>query len=274
MIDYQLPADRPALMGILNVTPDSFSENGLHFQADIAIEAGLQMAHEGADIIDLGGESTRPGAASVDTEEEWRRVAPVLEKLTGAGLVVSIDTRKPEIAERALRAGAQIVNDVSGLRDQEMVKTCAQSGCYVCIMHMLGTPETMQINPTYGDVVGEISGYLLHQAEAAIVAGVAKNRIWIDPGIGFGKTDSDNLQLIRHLEAFAATGYPVLIGVSRKGFLGRLAGSGKELPITERLEASLAVQTIAQMKGARIIRAHDVSAARRAIEISRQIIAT
>jgi len=271
MTDFSLPLDRPALMGILNVTPDSFSERGLNFDSAKAIEAGLQMARDGADIIDVGGESTRPGAAPVDTEDEWCRIAPVVGKLAKEGLVVSIDTRKPVVAERALELGAAIVNDVSGLRDPEMVSVCARSGCYVCIMHMRENPETMQIDPVYNDVVGEISGYLLGQAESAILVGVSQDRIWIDPGIGFGKTDADNLQLIRHLEAFAATGYPVLVGVSRKGFLGRLAGLGHELPVTQRLEATLAVQTVAQMKGARIIRAHDVVASRRAIEITKHI---
>jgi dihydropteroate synthase len=258
-------------MGILNVTPDSFSERGLNYEPRKAIEAGIQMARDGADIIDVGGESTRPGATPVEEEEEWTRVGNVVESLVKEGLVVSIDTRKPEVAAKALDLGAEILNDVSGLRDPKMTAVCAQSGCYVCIMHMRETPETMQRDPAYEDVVGEISGYLLHQAEAAIMAGVGKEKIWIDPGTGFGKTDTDNIHLIRHLEAFAATGYPVLIGVSRKGFLGRLAGRGHELPVTQRLEATLAVQTIAQMKGARIIRAHDVMASRRAMEMTRLI---
>ncbi len=258
-------------MGILNVTPDSFSDRGLHYEPQKAIEAGLQMARDGADIIDVGGESTRPGATPVEEEEEWKRVSTVVEALAKSGLVVSIDTRKPEVAAKALELGAQIVNDVSGLRDPQMTAVCAENGCYVCIMHMRETPETMQRDPIYGDIVGEISGYLLHQAESAIMAGVAKERIWIDPGIGFGKTDSDNVHLIRHIEAFAATGYPVLIGVSRKSFLGRIAGRGHELPVTQRLEATLAVQTIAQLKGAKIIRAHDVVASRRAMEMARLI---
>jgi dihydropteroate synthase len=258
-------------MGILNVTPDSFSETGLNFERERAIAAGVRMAEEGADIIDIGGESTRPGAQPVPLEEEWRRVAPVIEALAKEGLILSIDTRKPEVAKRALDSGVHIVNDVGGVREPKMLAVCAACRCFVCIMHMRGTPETMQDNPVYKDVVGEISAYLLHQAESAVLAGVPKERIWIDPGIGFGKSDPDNLELIRHLEAFAATGYPVLVGVSRKGFLGRLGGFREVLNSDQRQEATLAVQTIAQMKGAKIIRAHDVQASRRALEITRKV---
>lgn len=256
---FVLPDSRPAIMGILNVTPDSFSDGGVHFDRDVAINAGIRMAAEGAQVVDVGGESTKPGSPGVSVAEELSRVIPVVEGLVKSHVSVSIDTRKPEVARQALAAGASILNDVSGLRDPEMIAVAAEAGCTVCIMHMLGTPETMQQNPSYEDVVEEVRAYLLQQADAAIQAGVAPSNIWIDPGIGFGKNLDHNLELLRNLDRFVDTDFPVLVGVSRKSFIGRILGaSDAPLPPTERLEGTLALQVLAQAMGAHIIRAHDV----------------
>ena len=250
-------------MGVLNVTPDSFSDGGLHFDRKAAIRAGQRMAAEGADIIDVGGESTRPGATPVPEEEELARVLPVTEELASHGVVVSIDTRKAAVAARALAAGAAIVNDVMGLRDPAMRQVCAEADCTVCVMHMQGEPQTMQNSPTYGDVVAEVKGFLLDQAAAAEAGGIAKARIWIDPGIGFGKTVNHNLELLRHLDALTDTDYPVLLGASRKSFLSKIAHAER---VEDRLAATLAVQSFAQIRGVRILRAHDVREARQGID--------
>ncbi|HVT10988.1 MAG TPA: dihydropteroate synthase [Fimbriimonadaceae bacterium] len=263
----QLPENRPALMGIVNVTPDSFSDGGVHFRAEDAIAAGLRMVEEGADLVDVGGESTRPGAAAVAAEEELRRVVPVVEALARQGVAVSIDTMKPEVARAALDAGAKIVNDVTAFSNPEMARIAAGTGCTVCLMHMKGDPRTMQENPVYGDIVAEIRDYLVERAAFAEGHGVARETIWIDPGIGFGKTVRHNLLLLKRLEVFVETGYPVLVGVSRKSFIGRLLNPENPVPVEERLEGTLAAQVIAQTKGARILRVHDVKPARRAIEI-------
>lgn len=264
---FQLSSDRPALMGILNVTPDSFSDGGRYFDEDAAIRQALRMWEDGADLIDIGGESTRPGADEVQALEELRRVMPILEDLVRREIPVSIDTYKPQVAKRALEAGASVLNDITGLRDPEMIEVAAAFEANVCIMHMQGTPRTMQQNPRYKNVVVDVKEYLIHAAMLAEDRGVAKDRIWIDPGIGFGKTVEHNLALLRHLDEFARTGYPVLAGVSRKSFIGRVLGSEKDpLPLEERLEGTLALQALAQMQGARIIRAHDVRAARRVID--------
>lgn len=264
---------KPLLMGVLNVTPDSFSDGGLHFSHPIAIESGLRMAKEGADWIDVGGESTRPGSEAVSIDEELRRILPVVEALAGGGLLISCDTRKPEVAERALKAGARMINDISGLRDAAMIDVCGEADCQVVIMHMLGEPQTMQQSPVYGDVVKEVRDYLLAQAEEAESRGVEKKKIWIDPGIGFGKTVDHNLSLLRHLPELVATGYPVVIGASRKSFIGRLLGLPNE-PFTadQRLEGTLAAHVLAQAFGASMIRAHDVRAAHRAIEMTAAIL--
>jgi dihydropteroate synthase len=260
---FALPNDRPALMGILNVTPDSFSDGGLYTTTEAAVDKALQMMDEGADLIDVGAESTRPGAQPVSVEEELGRAIPVIEKLTIKQIPVSIDTQKAEVAKQALQAGAQVVNDIGGLRDPAMLELCADAKPYVCIMHMLGTPATMQQNPYYENVVEEVRDFLMRQAEKAIQAGVPKEKVWIDPGFGFGKTLEQNLILLNHLEIFVQTQFPVLVGASRKSFLGKIAATGGQLPVDQRLEASLAFQTIAQVKGARIIRAHDIIAAKR-----------
>ncbi len=260
---------KPFLMGVLNVTPDSFSDGGQYFSSDAAIARGLQMVQEGADLIDVGGESTRPGAAEVSADEELQRVLPVIVALSKAGIKVSIDTYKPLVAEAALKVGAQIVNDVTGLRNPEMTEICVRSQCTVCIMHMQGEPRTMQLNPEYNDVVGEVSAYLVDRAERAIELGVARDRIWIDPGIGFGKSLEHNLLLLNHLDQIVAIGFPVLVGVSRKSFIGKITAIGDP---HDRLPGTLAAQVIAQEKGVRIVRAHDVKEASQAIDVAHAIL--
>jgi dihydropteroate synthase len=269
---FLLPDDRPALMGILNVTPDSFFDGGRHFEKSAAVERALEMIEEGADLIDVGGESTRPGAEEVEPDEEVRRVLPVIEALVDQGIEVSIDTMKPEVAIQALYAGASVLNDVGGLRDPAMLEIAAAADCSICIMHMQGDPRTMQERPQYEDVVAEVRSYLLDAARRAERRGIERDRIWIDPGIGFGKTVSHNVQLLRHLDQMVQTEYPVLIGVSRKSFIGRLLGREETLPLEDRLEGTLAAQTLAQAAGARIIRTHDVLAARRAIDLAAAIL--
>ena len=269
MSAFALPTDRPALMGILNVTPDSFSDGGHYLAAEKAIAAGRRMIEEGADLIDVGGESTRPGAEPVPADEEIGRTVPVIEALAGDGIPISIDTMKPEVARRGLGAGAFLINDVGGMRDPAMVDVALGSNCHVCIMHMQGEPRTMQAAPNYGDVVREVRRFLVLQAVMLEEAGVAPERIWLDPGIGFGKTLEHNLLLLRHLDQLVATGYPVLVGVSRKSFLGKLTDNA---PADDRLEGTLAAQVLAQSLGARVIRAHDVKAARRAIDVGTAIL--
>lgn len=260
---------KPLLMGVLNVTPDSFSDGGQFFSSDGAIARGLQMVQEGADLIDVGGESTRPGALEVSADEELLRVIPVIEALSKAGVKVSIDTYKPLVAEAALKSGAQIVNDVTGLRDPEMADVCAKYDCTVCIMHMQGEPRTMQQNPTYGDVVSEVSEFLVDRAERAIESGIPREKIWLDPGIGFGKTLDHNLLLLKNLDQVVAKGFPVLIGVSRKSFIGKVTG----VDIADaRMPGSLAAQVIAQSNGAQIIRTHDVKESKQAIDITHAIL--
>ncbi len=254
-------------MGVLNVTPDSFSDGGQFFDLEVAINAGQQMARDGADLIDVGGESTRPGSEGVAVNEELRRVVPVVSALAARGIRVSIDTMKPAVAHAALQAGASMVNDVSGLRDPAMRKVCADQGCEVAIMHMRGEPRTMQLSPTYKDVVSEVRAYLLAQAIEAEHAGINPAKIWLDPGIGFGKTLNHNLKLVKHLDKLVDTGYQILVGASRKSFLGKiLSGEAAPAPVDERLEGTLVVHAIAQAAGVKMIRAHDVPQARRAID--------
>jgi dihydropteroate synthase len=261
-------------MGVLNVTPDSFSDGGRFLDAKAAIEGGMRMVDEGADLIDVGGESTRPGAEPVSADEELRRVLPVVEELTRRGVQVSVDTMKSGVARAAVDSGARIVNDVSGLRDPEMVAVCVAVGCDVVIMHMRGEPRTMQVKPQYDDVVLDVRDYLVAQAQAAMGAGIEASKIWIDPGIGFGKTVNQNLLLIREMGALVETGYPVVVGVSRKSFLGKILGSADSpVPVEDRLEASLAMQALAQTFGAKMIRAHDVRQARRTIDAVAAVLA-
>lgn len=266
---FELPIDRPALMGIVNVTPDSFSENGLNFESQSAIEAGIRMIEDGADLLDVGGESTRPGADPVSEDEEIRRVLPVIKALAAKSIAVSVDTRKPAVARAALSAGAQIVNDVTALEDPQMAAVCAEAGCTVCLMHMKGAPQTMQAKPVYDDVVAEVLAFLLDRVTMAGRVGVLRERIWLDPGIGFGKTPIHNLELLHGLPQFVATGLPVLIGVSRKSSIGVYSGGAA---VDQRLPGSLAAQVLAQASGVRIVRAHDVREARQAIDVAAAIL--
>jgi dihydropteroate synthase len=238
----------PVVMGILNVTPDSFSDGGRYLDPELAIAHGLQLLADGAGVVDVGGESTRPGAEPVDEAEERRRVVPVVEALA-PHVRVSIDTRHASVAEAAVEAGATLVNDVSaGLWE---VAAAAQVGWVA--LHMQGDPRTMQADPHYDDVVGDVRSFLVERAERAVDAGVPE--VWVDPGIGFGKTIDHNLALLHRLDELVAAGHPVLVGTSRKGFLGKLTGG---VPADDRLEASLATAVVAAANGARMIRAHDV----------------
>jgi len=250
-------ANRGVIMGVINVTPDSFSDGGNFISIDTAVEHGLRLTEEGAEILDIGGESTRPGAASVSVEEELRRVIPVIEGLAGkTSAALSIDTSKASVARAAIAAGAEIINDVTALRgDDEMARVAAESGCGVVLMHMRGTPRTMQENPQYHDVVVEVADHLAERIAAARAAGIAADRIAIDPGIGFGKTVEHNLQLIAGLGRFAALGHPVLLGVSRKSFLATAA----QCPDVEDRDVPTAVLTAEGYRlGARIFRVHAV----------------
>jgi len=243
-------------MGIVNVTPDSFSDGGLFLEADAAVEHGTALAEEGAAILDVGGESTRPGAAPVSVEEELRRVLPVVESLAELEHRVSIDTTKLAVARAALDAGATIVNDVSAFRfDPDLAGLVAQLEAHCVLMHMLGEPRTMQKDPRYEDVVSEVKAFLEERLAFATSEGVSEERVWLDPGIGFGKTVEHNLELLRRLDEIVAIGRPVVVGTSRKAFLGRLAG-GK--PESERLPGTIATNVMAFERGASIFRVHDV----------------
>jgi dihydropteroate synthase len=247
---------RPSVMGIVNVTPDSFSDGGVNYRAEDAVAAGRRMAAEGAVIVDVGGESTRPGAEGVALDEELRRVVPVLEELEGA-VTVSIDTAKAEVARRAVELGAVLVNDVTALRgDPELAGVVADSGVYLCLMHMLGEPRTMQVDPRYDDVVAEVAAFLEERLRFAVAAGIAEEQICLDPGFGFGKTVEHNFELLRRLDEIAALGRPVLVGISRKRALGRILGDPEAT--TGPLSASLAAAVAAYERGATILRVHDV----------------
>jgi dihydropteroate synthase len=243
-------------MGIVNVTPDSFSDGGVHLDPDIAADAARRMVDDGAAIVDVGGESTRPGSEGISVEEELRRVMPVLERLAGE-VPVSIDTSKAEVARQALALGAELVNDVTALRgDPELVEVVAESGAYVCLMHMLGDPRTMQDDPRYGDVVSDVRAFLEERLSFAVGSGIAEERICLDPGIGFGKTVEHNVELLRRLDELAAIGRPVVVGASRKRFLGRLAGNPEAT--VGPVSAGAAAAAAAVASGATIVRVHDV----------------
>lgn len=247
----------PVVMGVLNVTPDSFSDGGRHAALPSALAHGRRLAEEGAAIVDVGGESTRPGAAPVDEEEELRRVIPVIEGLAASLPVpVSVDTRKPGVMRRALAAGASMVNDVAALAAPGAIEAVAASNAAACLMHMQGEPGTMQADPRYGDVVGEVRGFLRARVAACEAAGIPRERLVVDPGFGFGKTLEHNLALLAGLPAIAADGVPVLAGLSRKRMIGALTGRIEG----ERLGGSVAAAVLAALRGARIIRAHDVRA--------------
>ncbi len=258
-----LKFDRTLVMGILNVTPDSFSDGKLFFNPDKAVEHAKQMVTDGADIIDIGGESSRPGSDQVSEGEELRRVSRIIKKLKDEIKVpISIDTYKPGVAEECIKLGASIINDINGLRGEEMIKVAAKYRVPVIIMHMKGTPKTMQANPSYKDVVEEIKQFLSHQIRKAKKAGVKD--IIIDPGIGFGKTTYHNLIILKNLEKFKELNCPMLVGLSRKSFIGNITG----LPVNERMEGTLAAISIAIINGANIVRVHDVKECKRAVMVA------
>lgn len=251
-------------MGIVNVTPDSFSDGGHWLDPAAAAAHGRALRADGAAILDVGGESTRPGAAAVGAAEERRRVVPVIEELAGGGACVSVDTMKAEVAEAALDVGARLVNDVSALRDPDMAALVADRACDVCLVHMRGEPRTMQDDPHYDDVVDDVRAFLAGRVEVALDAGVAPERIVLDPGIGFGKTVDHNLELLDRLDELVALGFPVLVGTSRKSFLGRIAGRDTE----DRLPGTIATNVLALARGAAIFRVHDVAPVRDALAVA------
>lgn len=260
-----LRLDVPRVMGIVNVTPDSFSDGGAHDSSDAAIAHGLRLAEEGADILDIGGESTRPGAAEVPLEEELRRVLPVIEGLAArTALPISIDTSKPEVMQAAVAAGAGMINDVFGLRREGALDAAAALGVPVVLMHMLGAPRDMQDAPQYDDVVGEVHRFLAERIFAAEMAGIARKRILVDPGFGFGKTTAHNMTLLAQLARLVELGVPVLAGLSRKRSIGEL--TGREKP-GERVSGSVAAHLIAAQNGARLLRVHDVAATVDALKV-------
>ena len=266
-----LPVDRAAIVGILNVTPDSFSDGGAWLHPTLAWEQGVRIRDAGADIVDVGGESTRPGATPVPELEEMDRVLPVIERLVKEGVCVSVDTTKVRVAAEALALGAKIVNDVSGGNDPAMRELVVRERATYCIMHTQGDPTIMQDKPTYEDVVDEVKGYLLARGIDLLHAGLSKHQVWIDPGIGFGKTTAHNLQILKNIETFVETGFPVMIGLSRKSFLGRVLGSETEpADLEERIPPGLWIQGRCEELGVRLLRVHDVS---EAIAVSRLVTA-
>jgi dihydropteroate synthase len=250
-------------MGILNVTPNSFSDGGRYFNAARALEHARRMIEDGADLVDIGGESTRPGAQPVDEAEELARVIPLVTALVAEGVPVSVDTRKPAVMRAALAAGASMINDVCGLTAPGAIEAVAAADAGVCLMHMQGDPRTMQQAPSYADVVAEVRAFLVARAAACEAAGIARDRIVLDPGFGFGKTLAHNLALLAGLPALAATGYPVLAGLSRKASLGEITGRA----VDERLAASLAAALAAVARGATLLRVHDVRETRDALAV-------
>ncbi|MBI3570264.1 MAG: dihydropteroate synthase [Gammaproteobacteria bacterium] len=250
-----LDLSRPVVMGILNITPDSFSDGGVFLSPEKAIAQALRMTEAGADIIDIGGESTRPGARPVSAQEEIDRVLPVVEALhKKTPLPISIDTSKPEVMRAAVKAGAGFINDVRALREAGALEAAAQLGAPVCLMHMLGAPRSMQDDPRYADVVGEVRDFLKERLDACMNAGIPAQRLVIDPGFGFGKTLEHNIELLRGLKKLQSLGPPVLVGLSRKSMIGKALG----LPVEQRVHASVALAMMAVQQGARIVRVHDV----------------
>ena len=265
---FEIGLDKPKIMGIVNLTPDSFSDGGVYSQnAQTALAHAERLLKEGADILDIGGESTRPGADYVSPEEEWARVEPILAEVVGWGVPVSLDTRRTVIMEKALAlGGVDIINDIAALTDEGAVELLArQADTGICLMHMQGLPENMQINPKYQDVVGEVAWYLKERAAECIAAGIAPQRITLDPGFGFGKNLQHNIALMRHLpELMAETGFPLLIGVSRKRMIGELTG---EADVAERVHGSVAAALASVARGAQIVRVHDVKATADALKV-------
>jgi dihydropteroate synthase len=264
----------PVVMGVLNVTPDSFSDGGLHLDPAAALAAGQRMVAEGAAIIDIGAESTRPGAAPVSTEEELRRVLPVVERAAARlDAVICVDTSNPEVMRRAYDSGAQMINDVRGLRTDGALEVLAGSRMALCLMHMRGEPATMQQQPQYDDVVAEVRDYLAARVRVCVDAGIAPGRLCVDPGFGFGKLLGHNLLLLRRLGELAALGVPLAVGLSRKSMAAALSGGGGARAPGERLAASLALASIAVLHGARIVRAHDVAATVDAVRVASAVAA-
>ena len=263
--------DRPLIMGIVNITPDSFSYGGRFHDPDKAFDQAISLVEAGADIIDIGGESSRPGSEGVSVEEELNRVIPVIERLAASSEIpISIDTVRSEVAEKALDAGACMVNDISALgTDEKMAAVAAEKNAYLVLMHMRGAPKNMQDNTDYDDIIGEISSFLMDAARKAIEAGVSKKRIIIDPGIGFGKSVEGNFTILKNLHRFLETDYHLLVGASRKSFIGKTLDLGSD----ERLEGSLAAACYAVLNGADIVRVHDVTETRRALTILEKIVA-
>jgi dihydropteroate synthase len=258
----------PKLMGVVNVTPDSFSDGGRYLDAGAAVRHGEELLRDGASILDVGGESTRPGAEEVDQAEELRRVEPVVLALAG-GTTVSIDTSKLAVAEAALDAGASIVNDVTAFkRDPEMASLCAERGVGVVLMHMPGNPRTMQDDPRYEDVVDDVKAFLAERMEFAVGQGIEEERIWLDPGIGFGKTLEHNLELLRRLRELRVLGRPLVVGTSRKSFIGKVDGSDVE----DRIGASIATSVLAAAEGADVLRVHDVAEMAQALAVTNAVL--
>lgn len=258
---YSLTLERPLIMGVVNVTPDSFSDGGRFFGTQQALEHARVLIEEGADILDIGGESSRPTAEPVGLDEELRRVMPVLEQLAQMPVPVSVDTCKPEVMRRAIAAGAAMVNDINALREPGALEAVAQGQAAVCLMHMQGAPRSMQRNPQYEDVVAEVTAFLAQRVEAAQQAGIARERIVIDPGFGFGKSTGHNLELLQGLSTIAGLGQPVLVGLSRKSLFGKITGK----PVADRVSASVAAALLAVERGAALVRVHDVAATRDAL---------
>ncbi len=265
-----LSLERPLVVGILNLTPDSFSDGGRYRTAEAAVDAALAMEAEGADVIDVGGESTRPGSEPLSAEEELGRVLPVVERAAPRlRIPISVDTTKYEVAQAALGAGAEIVNDISGLRfDPRVARLAAETGAGLILMHLRGVPRTMQEEIHYEDLLGEVTAELRHSLEAARAAGCRDEQLVADPGIGFGKTAEHNLILLNHLDALKALGRPILVGPSRKSFIGKRL----DLPLGERVEGTLAACVVALLRGARLFRVHDVRPARRALDLAEAIL--
>jgi dihydropteroate synthase len=263
--------ERTLVMGIVNVTPDSFSDGAMFASVDDAVAHGARLVDEGADLVDVGGESTRPGSDPIEADEELLRVVPVIEGLVKArpGTALSVDTRKPEVASAALDAGASVVNDIAGGRNVALLETVSRTGAGVVLMHMLGEPKTMQDDPRYDDVVAEVHEFLRERIEAAVFAGVPEERVCIDPGIGFGKTVDHNLALLRAVPALRMLGAAVMVGASRKGFIGTLTGVDDP---AARLEGSLAVAVLAAAHGADLVRVHDVAATVRALKVADAVV--
>jgi dihydropteroate synthase len=266
---FQLDLATPRVMGIVNVTPNSFSDGGKFSSTNLAIEHALKLVEEGADILDIGGESTRPNATPVSLQEELDRVIPVIEALSKqVNIPISIDTYKPQVMQAAISAGASMVNDVRALQEGGALEVVAKTKVGVCLMHMQGTPQTMQTNPHYNDVVNDVKAFLQARLQASIDAGVGVSRIMLDPGFGFGKTREHNIALLQNLESFADLGQPLLVGLSRKSVLGQMTGND----VDARLYASIAASVLAAQKGAKILRVHDVKATVEALKVVSAVI--